>query len=113
MDPIDINIMCMEWAGFSLYTQKELNVAIARSNWVESVLERYLGEQSVNYKGYGFLEKKAAVMSADSYAQKLHDFKQKCKLLVDRNSFINTRLEFLIKMGQNLAYSKRGEKNEG
>jgi hypothetical protein len=113
MDPIDINIMCMEWCYYSLGIQKEINAINARLSWADSILDRYLCEQSVNYPGYGFNERKSAVLANDSYALKLAEFKDKCKMIVDRNTFLTSKIDFLCKLGQNIAYAKRGEKNEG
>jgi hypothetical protein len=113
MEPTEINIMCMEWAYYSVGVQHELNIANARLNWAESVLNRYLDERSVDQAGFSFSERRAMVVVYDSYAKRLAEFKEKCKMIVDRNMFITSKIDFLIKMAQNLAYSKRGEKNEG
>ena len=113
MTAVDVNMLCMEWAGFALAVQKELNVATSRFNWADSILNQYLAEQSQNYKGFSYNERCAYVVAADSYAQKVEEFKRKCKMIMDRNWGLTNKIEFMIKMAQGVAYAKRGEKNDG
>jgi len=112
MDSIDINAMCAEWAYYSMATQKELNVSTSRYNWAESILDQYLAENSQNYPGYGYKEKCAAVIAADSFARKVEEFKRRCKMVMDRNAYVTSKIDFMIKMAQSVAYLKKGEKNE-
>ena len=111
MDPVDINIMCMEWAAYSLGVQQQLNIATSRFHWAESILSQYMGEHSQDYKGFSYSERCAYCLASDSYAQSVEEFKRKCKLIVDRNMFLTSKIDFLCKMAQNVAYAKRGERN--
>ena len=112
MDSTDINGYCFDLAAYSLFVQRELNMVTSRFYWAEGVLKRYLAENSQNYKGFTYSERCDYCLAADSYAQKVDDFKSKCKLIMDRNSFLSSKIDFMVKIAQSVAYSKRGEKND-
>lgn len=112
MEAMDIAGYCFDLAAYSLFVQRELNMVTSRFHWAEGVLKRYLAENSQNYKGYMYQERCDYCLASDSYAQKIDDFKTKCKLIMDRNSFLTSKIDFMIKIAQSVGYMKRGEKNE-
>ena len=108
MDYRDIQGLCFDWAQYNLALTKEINKHQSRYNWAHSNLERVLEKEAPNdLKGFTFQEKKANVLNGNEYAQKLHKLKEKAKLVIDRLNFIPQKIEFLIKIGTDIAYTKK------
>ena len=96
-----------ELAQYVLGLQKELNRQTARMHWAEQNLKRYSEKECSNYDGYLWQERLANVLANDSYAAKLDDFRQKCKLIYDETGFLIGRIEFMAKIAGDIAFAKR------
>lgn len=108
----DIDGLRWSLSQYNLALQKELNKHLSRMHWAEANLNRLLDRDANNYQGFGWAERKAACLNADKYAQKLFQLKTQSEMVINRLSFLPGKIEFLVKIAGDIAYTKRRSRND-
>lgn len=103
----DLHLLSWEYAQYTLALQKEINKHQSRYNWADTNLKRFLEREAPNYAGFKWEERQANALAENEYAQRLDKLKIQSKLAIDRLAFLPSKIDFLTKIIQDIAKSKR------
>lgn len=109
--PDQANEIACDLSSYAIHIQREINKHTSRISVADANIKRIVAEECNNVRAPSYEERKNIIIATNEVAQEYEKIRLKSQLIIDRLSYLPTRISYLADKLSETANGKRRSKN--